>query len=372
MLDHLDDIPWERLTHGYGSAADVPDLLRSLRTAPPDMAGEDAPLRQLFSNIWHQGTVYEATAHAVPFLIELAACPRVPDRLGILELLAAIATGRSFRDVHGNSLNEPDFAERKAMELDWVEQAHAAVGRGVAAFLAMTEEQTDIRLAAAHLLAMLPEHREIVCARLRGMANAETGSLQRAGLLLLLGLADDRSEAALSMLTGAISSDDPMQRRGAAFAFAYLKPDPLPELAHAAILDAIAADDLEKGFDGLPWDVTAEIERETLYACLDRASRDEAAKAGIVAICAGKATRQTVDTVVSLLFPLRPREMPLLSGSELSPLQKRAVRAISSAMEDGRRIASGPFRRWGLPETAPGWRALAADDDAPGADGQHP
>jgi hypothetical protein len=56
------------------------------------------------------------------------------------------------------------------------------------------------------VLALLPEHREVVGARLRSMANAETGSsLQRAGLLLLLGLAGDRSEAALSLLTGAVS-----------------------------------------------------------------------------------------------------------------------------------------------------------------------
>src|SRR6516162_7773615 len=99
MLDHLGDIPWNRLTHAYGPAGDVPDLLRRLRTAPPEMTGEQSPLWHLFGNIWHQGTVYEATAYAVPFLIELAACPVVSDRLGILGLLAAIATGSSYRDV---------------------------------------------------------------------------------------------------------------------------------------------------------------------------------------------------------------------------------------------------------------------------------
>src|SRR5258708_25831389 len=278
MLDRLDDIPWNRLTHAHGPAEDVPDLLRRLRTARAEMMDEQSPLWHLFGTIWHQGTVYEATAYAVPFLIELAACPLVPDRLGILELLASIATGSSFRDVHGNLLNEPDFAERKAMELRWVEQAHAAVASGVAAFLAMTREETDVRLAAAHVLALLPEHREVVCARLRSMVNAETGSLQRAGLLLLLGLAGDRAHAALSVLTGALTGDDLGQRRGAVVAFAYLKPDALPNLARAAILDAVAAAGLENSFDGLPWDVVAEVEvgREKLQACIDAASRGEA------------------------------------------------------------------------------------------------
>jgi hypothetical protein len=234
------------------------------------MTGEQSPLWHLFGTIWHQGTVYEATAYAVPFLIELAACTLVPDRLGILGLLAAIATGRSFRDVHGNLLGEPDFTERKAQELGWVKQAHAAVASGVAAILAMTREETDVRLAAAHVLSLLPEHRELACARLRSMVNAETGSLQRAGLLLLLGLAGDRSEATLSALTGALSGDDLVQRRAAALAFAYLEPDPLPNPARAAILDAITADDLENSFDGLPWDVVAEIDRDKLHACLNR------------------------------------------------------------------------------------------------------
>jgi hypothetical protein len=132
---------------------------------------------------------------------------------------------------------------------------------------------------------------------------------------------------------------------------------PLPDRARAAILDAIAADDLEKSFEGLPWDAIAEIDREKLIACLDAASRAEAAVAGIMAIEAGKATHQTVSTVLSLIFPVRPpRQKPPLSDSDLSPLRKRAVRALSSAIEGGQRIFYGYFPQWGLPETTAGWR----------------
>ena len=297
----------------------------------------------------------------------------VSDRLGILGLLAAIATGSSYRDVHESLLNEPDFAERKAVELNWVEQAHAAVASGVAAFLAMTREETDVRLAAAHVLALLPEHREVACARLRSMVNAETESLRRAGLLLLLGLAGDRSEATLSLLIGALSGDDLLQRRAAAVAFAYLKPDPLPNLACAAILDAIAADDLEKSFSGLPWDVVAEVDREKLETCLDAASREEAAMTGIAAIESGNATHQIVSTVLRLIFPLRPpRDEPPLTDLDLSPLQQRAVRAMASAMEDGQRIFYGSFWLWGLPETVQDWRALASKDGPARTDSNPP
>src|SRR4051812_30080327 len=181
MLETLDQVAWSTLTHAYGSAADVPDLIRDLAAAEPQV--RERAMHALYGNIWHQGTVYEATAYAVPFLIELAACPQVPNRIGILGLLAAIATGRSYLDVHGNPSNEPDFDARKLLELAWVKQAHTAVAGGIAAFLAMTREETDVRLAAARVLALLSEHREVAHPRLRSMVTAETGSLQRAGLL---------------------------------------------------------------------------------------------------------------------------------------------------------------------------------------------
>ncbi len=84
MLDGLDLIDWGSLSHAYGEASDVPEILRSLLS--PD-AAEDAAY-ELYGNIWHQGTVYSATAAAVPFLYELLAQPAVKGRSGIAHLLA--------------------------------------------------------------------------------------------------------------------------------------------------------------------------------------------------------------------------------------------------------------------------------------------
>jgi hypothetical protein len=363
MFEQLDRIPWDRLHHAYGPATDVPDLLRQLRTAPRDLSGEQSPLWHLFGNIWHQGTVFEATAYAVPFLIELAAGQQVPDRTGILHLLSAVATGRSYLDRHGHLLRkpEPDFAERKARELEWVEAAHAAVARGVAVFLAITREETEVRLAAAHVLALLPKHREIACVRLRSMLAEEEQSLQRAGLLLLLGLVRDRSDATSVRLMEACSSGDRAQRHGVAFALAHIAPDPLPALARTAILEAIAADDLERSFGGLPWDPGHEIDRHTLYAALDPASRDEAATTAILAVEGGDVSSQRVSTVLELLFPIRPpRDKPPLTAEELSPLQRRAVLALAKVWDGSSRIFAGYFPRWGLPHTQEDWRALAS------------
>src|SRR5581483_10234818 len=106
-MNDLDKIPWKNLTHAYGSAQDVPDLLRALRSAPPDLKDEESPLGQLFGNICHQGTVYDATAYAVPFLLELAADKRTPDRVGVLSLLGAIAEASS----DGNNSEEKNVLE---------------------------------------------------------------------------------------------------------------------------------------------------------------------------------------------------------------------------------------------------------------------
>ena len=69
----LDEIRWDELTHAYGNASDVPGLLRQLAASDP--ATVSPALGALFGNIWHQGTVYQATAPAVPFLLELVADP---------------------------------------------------------------------------------------------------------------------------------------------------------------------------------------------------------------------------------------------------------------------------------------------------------
>jgi hypothetical protein len=87
LLGRLESAPWADLRHAHGSAGDVPELLRRLQSGTGDDAAK--ALRELFESIWHQGTVYSATPHAVPFLARLAGAGI--DTAGVLGLLAAIA-----------------------------------------------------------------------------------------------------------------------------------------------------------------------------------------------------------------------------------------------------------------------------------------
>ncbi|MGW7426389.1 hypothetical protein ACWGJB_41480 [Streptomyces sp. NPDC054813] len=62
LLDGLDTRLWSSLSHAYGSAEDVPDLLRALTGA--DAGEADGALSELYGSVLHQGTVYAASAEA--------------------------------------------------------------------------------------------------------------------------------------------------------------------------------------------------------------------------------------------------------------------------------------------------------------------
>ena len=87
VLAGLTDIPWASLRHAYGPADDIPGILRAILDGDEGTAKEAAS--ELFGNIWHQGTVYQATAPAVPFLARLASAGcRTATLAGLLGCIA--------------------------------------------------------------------------------------------------------------------------------------------------------------------------------------------------------------------------------------------------------------------------------------------
>ena len=123
-LDELDRVDWESLAHAYGIGrgdddaphTDVAGSLRGLSITDPDhepqcgtgtTVGEtsafDDAIYLLYGNIWHQGTIYQATAYAVPFLVAYAAGDNTPQqqRRSIIELLAFIGIASSFEAPEG-------------------------------------------------------------------------------------------------------------------------------------------------------------------------------------------------------------------------------------------------------------------------------
>ncbi len=197
-------VDWHALHHAYGAADDMPQLLRDL--ASPDAAVVEATVHELFGNIWHQGTVYEATAPAVPFLIEAARSLAALHRAELLHLLGAIATGASYLDIHQHlpSFNDCrdtlEHATQLARELGWVADAYAAVRKGVPVFLPMlTDVSSDVRGAAAYVLAQFSENRDRIYPALARQMREETDESAR--INLLLGCALTGSEATTTQAT---------------------------------------------------------------------------------------------------------------------------------------------------------------------------
>ena len=90
LWQSLDGVEWSNLHHAYGPAGDVPAQLFATSI------GTDDPRAlawwELWGNIHHQGTVYEATLAAVPFIDAIAVWPGHPDRVEAIAFLRAIAS----------------------------------------------------------------------------------------------------------------------------------------------------------------------------------------------------------------------------------------------------------------------------------------
>ena len=169
MLEGLDSVDWSSLTHAYGEATDVPGLLRAFLSTDPKV--REKTVYELFGNIWHQGTVYPASAAAVPFLYELLAAPEVQDKSNIAHLLASIAEGVGYLEVHAvGDFGEPTWRKilgeqgktlegelaREAAEISEVRQSASAGLRHLLPYL--RDPEPEIRRSVASALGNYPEH----------------------------------------------------------------------------------------------------------------------------------------------------------------------------------------------------------------------
>ena len=74
----LESPRWSELRHAYGSAADIPALLRQLERFPVHDHYQDEPWFSLWSSLCHQGSIDSASLAAVPHILRIAASS--PDR----------------------------------------------------------------------------------------------------------------------------------------------------------------------------------------------------------------------------------------------------------------------------------------------------
>src|SRR5262245_22627900 len=93
MLENIDKVNWAELKHAYGTCEKRPKIGRLL--AHPDLGARRGALSYISENLFHQGTHYAVNEFALPFLLEVAASPHVPDRVPLYRLLQAMLGSES-------------------------------------------------------------------------------------------------------------------------------------------------------------------------------------------------------------------------------------------------------------------------------------
>jgi hypothetical protein len=249
MLERLDEVDWSSLQHAYGAANDVPALLRALLSS--SKKERDAAWSKLWGNVIHQGTVWEATPHVVPFLFELLGGPE-PDR--VLRYLCALAEGEG-DDGDGPEDEYPELAMHRGAP----QRTRLALARGLDAVRPFLHAPDPAcRAEAARFLSILDA---TALAALAEQHAAETDDVARASILWSARAAGDRTT-----IPSQIDSPSAIERFVEAL-FAIASPDVTPralEIVAEALADPCSVpgyEDLPQRFARIELDTAAMIHR---------------------------------------------------------------------------------------------------------------
>jgi hypothetical protein len=94
LPDDLLSTDWAALAHAYGSAENIPSLLRAAETDTRGGHVPGSPWFSLWSALCHQGDTYTASYAAVPHLIRLASLQAFRENYEPLYLAACIEVSR--------------------------------------------------------------------------------------------------------------------------------------------------------------------------------------------------------------------------------------------------------------------------------------
>ncbi|MFE1285668.1 hypothetical protein [Streptomyces sp. NPDC058751] len=195
----IEAVDWAALAHAYGTAEDVPRMLRDLRR--PDKAAEAAD--DLLTHVHHQGGgVCSAAPAALPHVMAAAADPSVATdvRGELLHLVGALARS-------GNT------AQPRFVTPGWP----GAWDLAVTDLLPLLDAPvTEHRTAAAHCLAEARGRADEVIAALRARWDAESAAPTRLRLLDSVGAltahAGERRDASLDWLRSLVDDGEPSVR----------------------------------------------------------------------------------------------------------------------------------------------------------------
>jgi hypothetical protein len=365
MLQDLDAVPWADLEHAYGSAADVPALLRKLLDPDPKMRTQ--VLWTLCGNVFHQGTRYPATPYVIPFLIEMCASPAVPNRGDLLRFWGNLITGYfsvQERPCWGDG--ERLYWDGKAQEADeedhYSEALHQIYRESLKGYELLgdllADEDPGVRAGAAWVLACLPTKARDSVPKLEAQVRAEPSGWVRAAIAFALGelgapaplhclFADDAFPAVRCMAACQLAPREPTE--AVIESLLRFVSEPIEEYANVPGSGGPSTGDAAFSISHLP----PEVQRKAIPALCDRLDQARSLD-----------TMPLVHALLAAAFPRR--DEPL---TELTALQRQVLMRLVNT-EELWSIGNlrWTFQEYGLPQERAACAQLVgvrvADDEA--------
>jgi hypothetical protein len=333
MLENLDLIPWKKVRYTYGSAAKVPVLLRGLASADESVRRE--ALHHLHGEICDQGSRWEATALAVPFLFELVLDPATRDREDLVLFLVLLAFGDEseflpFGMTPGEEPRPWTAAERAAYD---------AVAERITSLVPLVRETEPLRLAAAYALAWFPRSTAGAAGDVRRAYDASTDETTRATLLIALAMlslhVSDKDEVVTLLRHVHGGEGSAILRSSAAAGLVLLgaKDDDVVQTIVAALIEGAA------GNTKMPWNDGDFDGYLALLLPFAARGREAAVAAMLIDALADARTVAPVLAKLEITRALLAVVVPSAGYRALSDLQRRALKAI---LEHGRWVRNGP------------------------------
>ncbi|MEH0841235.1 hypothetical protein V6U81_02420 [Micromonospora sp. CPCC 205711] len=398
MPRDLNTIDWASLTHAYGSAADVPALIGDLRSLDGEV--RSTAMYELYGNIFHQGSRYEASAYAVPFLLELVADPATPARHEVIRLLSSLAVGdgryhvatgfpvadlrnavaevpeenwqrwsqtmKDWYDIVSTGQRQPiplAKVERRLSETRHELAAYDAVRAGVPVLLkCLVDSDAEVVGEAIQALAWFPEEMTSIRPRLLDIASDDQQPVRIAGAALVaLGLVGGAcAQPVAGLLDRQLASTDSHLRWSAALAWALLAGKGVPDSAVAELRAwaVIRRQNTEPTiWEADPADLALEV--------LDRVAEPvaEQVRADLVAAVLAESPKSNwhnhFNVVLDYAFPHMESDHDR-TFEELTAAQRAVVLWLTQNPHVfGPSGPDGPLRQYGLPKTYEALRAYA-------------
>ncbi len=367
-MDHLsgiENIDWGKWQHAYGPATDVPDCLRALVSQDPD--AQVAAKWELYGNLWHQGTIYEATIHALPWLIKLIGADNV-DRSWLVTYIAHLAMGTSYKAQHADldfiDASTSAYQEQMALELDWVNAARAAVVAGAPTFeTLLSDPEPEVRAAALHLFSAIPE--VLPAKAVRALTQDIDPMVRATAVLTLVFGPESMAQASRDAAELALIDISAAVRWAGAYVLAF-HPDLNPRVVEL-LLDGLHANDvIQETMNGSPF-VDDGIDSMSAQALASIGPEDAPGAVNELMTQIQRAHPVQALTLVSTLLYLVFGNSEAPHVAQMNPQQLRALGSVVAA-DPAWQLNGNTWTvlsQWGLPGDREALRVFLAFADTP-------